>query len=263
MSGPLFSYAGSKATLARWHVTLFPVVQRYVSVFGGLGCEFLHRQPRGIEVLNDIDSDLHNMFSAIRNPTTCAALRRLLLWTPDGRRQFQECQETLDDRDPVRRAWGFLTLASTGDMRGIVRRRTWYNTKHRLISLPERLLWWRDRLQRVKLECLPWQKVIERYDRADTLMYVDPPYHPDSRNSSAPLYRHVLSAEDHLDLLVRLRQCRARVLLCGYPHPVYDDLLSDWVQLEAGCRCLMGNKGLRTEKIWLNYQMPGGGRIHG
>ena len=103
MIGPLFSYAGSKARLARWHVTLFPETDRYVSVFGGLASEFLHRRATGIEVWNDLDSDLHNMFAVIRESKGCEALKHLLSWTPDGRRQFAECKQMLDHADPVRR----------------------------------------------------------------------------------------------------------------------------------------------------------------
>jgi DNA adenine methylase len=232
-------------------------------VFGGLGCEFLHREPRGIEVLNDLDSDIHNMFAVIRNPNTCAELQRQLRWTPDGRRQFAECKAMLDDPDPVRRAWAFLTVGATGDMRTRVRRRTWHNWKRRFFSLPDRLEWWRDRLRRVKLECLPWQGILDRYDRDGTLLYCDPPYHPETLSCQEALYRHVLSVHEHVDLLERLRKCRAHVLLCGYPHPTYDDLLSDWVQIETRSTCVMGDRGLRSERVWLNYTLPGGGRIHG
>ena len=136
MSGPLFSYPGSKARQARWHVTLFPPAQRYVAAFGGLASEFLYREPRGMEILNDIDGDIHNMFAVIRDRKTCEELQRLLRWTPDGRRQFNECKTLLDDPNPVRRAWAFLMVGSTGDMRSYVRRRSWYNSKHRLCSLP-------------------------------------------------------------------------------------------------------------------------------
>ena len=262
MARPLFSYAGSKAKLARWHTTLYPPVERHVSVFGGLATDLLYRSPTGMEIWNDIDADLHNMFSVIREPDTCEALRRLLLWTPDGRRQCGECKAALDDSDPVRRAWAFLVVASTGDMRGFVRRRTWYNSKHLLYSLPERLGWWRDRLRRVKLECLPWREVVDRYDKEGTLLYCDPPYHPETLSSQGKLYRFALSAHEHVELLERLRQCRALVLLCGYPHPTYDSVLSDWVQLETRSKCVMGSRGPRTERVWLNYQ-PSGERIHG
>jgi DNA adenine methylase len=263
MSRPLFSYAGSKARQARWHVTLFATAQRYVSVFGGLACELIYRKPIGMEVWNDLDGDLHNMFSVIRDEQSCEELKRLLFWTPDGRRQFGECKQMLDDPDPVCRAWAFLMVASTGDMRSYVRKRHWYNSKHLLCSLPERLDWWSRRLQRVKLECLSWENVIDRYDQDGTLLYLDPPYHPGTLTSPSKLYRHVLSAQEHVELLARLRRCKARVLLCGYPHPTYDSVLSDWVQMETRCKCVMGSRGARCEKVWLNYVPFDGGRIHG
>ena len=107
------------------------------------------------------------------------------------------------------------------------------------------------------------EDIIDRYDGDDTLLYLDPPYHPKTLSSSAALYRHVMSAQEHVDLLVRLQCCRARVLLCGYPHPTYDDLLADWVQMETRSKCVMGDRGPRIERVWLNYKLPGGGRIHG
>ena len=171
----LWGYAGSKYNLSRWHVTLFPQVKWYVSVFGGTGSEFLWRKPEGLEVLNDLDTDVHNAFSVIRDPKQCAAMKELLLATPDGRRQFLECKKAMDDPDPVRRAWAFLMVANTGDVRGPVRKRSWFTPRLRLHHLPECLDWWRERMRRVKLECLPWQLLIDRYDREDALLYCDPP----------------------------------------------------------------------------------------
>ena len=84
----------------------------------------------------------------------------------------------------------------------------------------------------MKLECRPWQVVVNDYDRDDTLMYMDPPYHPGTLRSKTPLYRYDLSADEHVNLLLRLKRCQAKVVLCGYPHPTYDLFLSDWVRLD-------------------------------
>jgi DNA adenine methylase len=125
-----------------------------------------------------------------------------------------------------------------------------------LYGLPETLSWWCSRLRRVRLECLPWQELIDRYDRNDALLYCDPPYHPDTCNGAVKQYRHTMSAQDHVDLLVRLRRCRSRVLLCGYSHSTYDELLADWVQLQTTTRCRIGNCGSRIERVRLNYDPP-------
>ena len=32
--------------------------------------------------------------------------------------------------------------------------------------------------------------------------------------------------------------------------------LSNWVQLETSCKRVMGGRGDRTERVWLNYVLP-------
>jgi DNA adenine methylase len=215
-----------------------------------------------MEVLNDLDNDIHNTFRVIRNSKRCEALKHLLLCTPDGREQFEQCKAMLDDHDPVRRAWAFLVLANIADIRRSVRERTWFNWKHRLYWLPEDLSWWCDRLLRVKLECRAWQDMLRHYDRDDGMLYLDPPYHPDTLNTNENLYRYVMTAQEHVELLTQLRQCRSRVMVCGYPHPLYNKILSGWVELQMSTTCRIGDRHPRKETVWLNYYPASGGRIH-
>jgi DNA adenine methylase len=256
MPNLLFSYPGSKAVVARWHATMFPPTKRYVTVFGGTAAELMYRPPSGVEVYNDLDCYIHNVFSVLRDWKKCEELKRLLLTTPDGRRQFLECKEAMDDPNPVRRAWACLVVANSGDVRRVFPQRNWWNAKHRLYHLPEHVDWWRDRLSKVKLECRPWQSVVDYYDGEDTFFYLDPPYHPRARKSNSPLYRHELSADEHTNLLLRLQDCQSKVMICGYRDPLYDLLLSDWVRREAGTICRMGDKSHRTEAVWLNFEPP-------
>ncbi len=256
MPSLVFSYAGSKAIVSRWHATLFPRTARYVAVFGGTAAELMYRPPSGMEVYNDLDCDIHNVFSVLRDRKQCEELKRMLLTTPDGRRQFLKCKEAMDDPDPICRAWACLVVGNSGIVKNPLRKRNWWNAKHRLYHLPEHIDWWRDRLRKVKLECRPWQVMVDYYDRDDTLFYLDPPYHPDTLKTHDNLYRHVMSADEHANLLLRLRRCRAKVLLCGYPHPMYDLMLDDWRRLESKTVCRMGDRGVRTEVVWLNYEPP-------
>ncbi len=253
----LFSYTGSKAILSQWHVTLFPKTKYYVSVFGGTGSEFLWREPHGIEVFNDLDNDIYNAFSVIRDRKKCAELKRLLLATPDGRQQFLACQEAMDDPDPVRRAWAFFVVANSEDILTPIRQRVWASSQQRLYWLPEYLDWWRDRFRHVKLECRPCWALIEKYDRENSLLYCDPPYHPLSLGiPNDRFYRHTMSSEEHVNLLLRLTRCKAKVILCGYPTPTYDCLLSHWVRLERKVQRRVGERKHRTEAVWLNFDPP-------
>ncbi|MFP8440335.1 DNA adenine methylase [Klebsiella aerogenes] len=84
------------------------------------------------------------------------------------------------------------------------------------------------------------------------LIYSDPPYLHETRSSSAR-YRHEYTVSDHH----RLLQClcsmpeNVSVILSGYPSSVYDNALQGWRSKEFQA---MTRGGVRTEKIWMNYQ---------
>ncbi len=256
----LWRYPGSKAILSQWHVSLFPArVQTYVSAFAGTAADLLHRQPSGVEVLNDLDESIYNTFVVVQHPRMCETLKRLLLATPDGRRQFLECKEAMKHPDPVKRAWAYLMAANTSSLATDVRRVTWLRKESDFYRLPEQLDWWHGRLRYVKLQCHSWQVVIDEWDKEGVLFYLDPPYLPSTLRRKEQLYRHVMTTEEHVNLLLRLRRCRASVLLCGYPNDLYDLVLSDWVRREKVTRCHMGSKDCRTEVVWLNYKPPNNG----
>ncbi len=96
---------------------------------------------------------------------------------------------------------------------------------------------------------------LRRFDYASAgrvLIYSDPPYLHETRSSSAR-YRHEYSVSDHY----RLLQClcampeNVSVIVSGYPSSVYDNALPGWRSKEFQA---MTRGGVRTEKIWMNYQ---------
>src|SRR5205814_788600 len=54
------------------------------------------------------------------------------------------------------------------------------------------------RLARVQIESLPYQRILEKYDRPTTLFYLDPPYW------ERKLYRHNFTEQDFIELEQRL-----------------------------------------------------------
>lgn len=86
-------------------------------------------------------------------------------------------------------------------------------------------------------------------DLGKVLIYADPPYLPETRSSKAR-YRNEYTHDDHVRLLQCLRSIPAYVMLSGYPSALYDDLLPDWRAIEFQ---VMTRGGVRTEKLWMNY----------
>ena len=96
---------------------------------------------------------------------------------------------------------------------------------------------------------------LRRFDYSSAgrvLIYSDPPYLHETRSSSAR-YRHEYTVSDHH----RLLQClcsmpeNVSVIVSGYPSSVYDNALQGWRSKEFQA---MTRGGVRTEKIWMNYQ---------
>lgn len=84
------------------------------------------------------------------------------------------------------------------------------------------------------------------------LIYADPPYLLETRTSTAR-YRHEYTVADHERLLRCLMSLpeNVSVILSGYPSPLYDNTLTGWRSREFQA---MTRGGVRTEKIWMNYQ---------
>jgi DNA adenine methylase len=87
---------------------------------------------------------------------------------------------------------------------------------------------------------------------ASALVYIDPPYHPDTRKD-LQLYKHELTAEDHEELLQLLTSPAALVQISGRRCELYDDMLSGWRRLDFE---VMTRRGMAAESLWMNYPEP-------
>jgi DNA adenine methylase len=262
IAGPI-RYAGTKLRLMRKLVDLLPQHHAYVSLCGGSGSDILAKKPSRLEVYNDVDSDLYNLFAVLRS-ADAAELIRLVGLTPHSRRLFGESKERL--RDPnlsrVERAWVTLILANQGWLGPHFSHdaNAWcYYVRpqppHRWYSLGETLRRVVERFSRVQLECDNWDAVLNRYDLETTLFYIDPPYLHCTRRGPRNEYRHDFSLEDHVRLLDRVKKCRGGVMLSGYPSDLYDRELREWTRIEIPTTFYASRaatRTARTEVVWTN-----------
>jgi len=65
--GIFFKYLGGKHFLLKELLKRIPPHDVYVEVFGGSADLLFHKPPSKIEVYNDIDGDLVNLFEVVRN----------------------------------------------------------------------------------------------------------------------------------------------------------------------------------------------------
>jgi DNA adenine methylase len=266
-SRPVLRWHGGKWKLGPWIIAHFPRHKIYVEPFGG-GGSVLMRKPRTYaEVYNDLDEEVVNLFSCLRDDVLAGRLIELLRLTPFARTEFNAAY--LPSADPVERArrlvirsyMGFGSDGTNSEWRTGFRansNRSSTTPAHDWANYPACLAEAVKRLRGVIIENRDAKRVMASHDGADTLHYLDPPYLHATRSRKSrrrgeggvAAYRHEMTDQDHAELLAFLPSLKGMVVLSGYPHPTYDDALAGWdrVQIEAhadGARD-------RTEVLWLN-----------
>ena len=89
----------------------------------------------------------------------------------------------------------------------------------------------------------------------DWLLYLDPPYLPETRVKKK-LYKFELTPAQHRQLLAAARSATCRVMISGYASAMYDDALRGWSRytLRVSTRGhRRGKPSMRTEVLWCNY----------
>lgn len=209
MTGPL-SYIGGKNRLARHIISLLPKHTTYVEPFAGGAQVFFHKEPSEVEVLNDLDGEIINFFRICQ--WHYEELVRYLRFCIVSRKLY----DLLKNTDPksltdIQRAGRFFYLQKNC-YGGLVLKQNYHYTitkrpNYTVSRVPEILKATHERLQRVQLECLPYEEILERYDRTTTLFYLDPPYY------DRKLYRFNFTHDDFVALNDRLRKLKGKFIL--------------------------------------------------
>jgi len=209
MVGPL-PYVGGKNRLAAKIIDRFPQHVTYVEPFAGGGQVFFHKEPSKVEILNDKDGEIVNFFRVCQSHhDEFIRYSRFLL----ASRQWYDLLQRTDPTTltDVQRAVRFLYLQKSS-FAGLVLRQTyhWHVVQPPTFNperLPEIIHNTHKRLERVQIECSPYEEVLARFDGPDTLHYLDPPYW------NKKLYRYNFTTADFEKLEERLRKLKGKFVL--------------------------------------------------
>lgn len=176
---PIVPWIGGKRRLAKEILPWFEPHTCYVEPFAGAAAMLFAKAPSKVEVLNDTNSDLVNLYRVVQHHLE--ELVRQFKWALTSRQVFAWMQasqpETLTD---IQRAARFLYLQKLcfgakvdGRTFGVA---TTSPQTLNLLRMEEELSAAHLRISQVVVEHLDWQACIQRYDRPHTLFYCDPPY---------------------------------------------------------------------------------------
>ncbi len=234
MQASLLRYFGAKNRLAEWIISHFPKHTCYVEPFGGSAGVLLRKEPSTIEVYNDVDDDVVEVFRLIRGGRA-EELARLVLATPFSLTEYRRAMEPAEE--PLERARrffirSFMAVSTDGTCRtssGFRRSkvRSGHGVAQRWDGVPEIIAEAADRLKNVQIDHLDALDCMRLYDNPETLHYVDPPYLEETRTTSGR-YAHEYTREQHVALLELLPTLKGHVVLSCYDSELYRERLSDW-----------------------------------
>lgn len=256
----ILKYPGSKWNIASQIVEMIPKHHSYVEPFFGSGAVLFNKIPSNIETINDLDSEVINLFQCIQKDSE--KLARMVMTVPFSREAYDNQFGSPDKNctDEFSLATGFLIkcwqghgFRTTGNKVGwkndVVGREkayalwNWYR-------LPEWIIDIAERFRRVQIENRPALEVIKKFNYENVFMYLDPPYMLGTR--SGKQYSHEMSDLDHEELLDAIVKSKAKIMISGYESDIYNEYLQRWHKITFNSCAEHGKK--RMEVVWMNYQ---------
>lgn len=180
MAQPIIPWIGGKRRLAPQILPLFNNQHTcYVEPFVGAGALFFMKRPSEVEVINDVNGELVNLYRVVKHHLE--EFMRQFKYALSSRQIFEWMKmtvpETLTD---IQRAARFLYLQKlsfgarvAGQSYGTA---TTSGPRLNILRLEEELSEAWLRLSQAHIEHLSWRDCALRYDRPHTLTYCDPPY---------------------------------------------------------------------------------------
>lgn len=178
MANAIIPWIGGKRRLADQLIPRFPPHKCYVEVFAGGAALYFLRLPADVEVINDINGELVNLYRVVKHHLE--EFVRQFKWALSSREVFKWLQitpsETLTD---IQRAARFFYLQHHC-FGAKVEGQTWGTATTappvNLLRIEEQLSAAHLRLSNTFIEHLHWRECMARYDRSHSFFYLDPPY---------------------------------------------------------------------------------------
>ncbi|MBK1616740.1 restriction endonuclease subunit M [Rubrivivax gelatinosus] len=215
MALPIIPWIGGKRRLADTLLGRFPAHSCYVELFAGGAALFFMRPPADVEVINDVNGDLVNLYRVVKNHLE--EFVRQFKWALSSRQVFEWTKgtppETLTD---IQRAARFFYLQQQA-FGGRVDGQTWGTATTappiNLLRIEETLSAAHLRLAGAYIEHQSWEQCMDRYDRPHTLFYADPPYWQTEG------YGVAFPWEQYERLAARMRTLKGKAIVSLNDHP--------------------------------------------
>lgn len=243
---------GNKSKIAKEIQKHFPPHRIYIEPFFGAGGMFFYKPKAKYNIVNDIDSDVFNLYQVVSNQKN--ELEKTLYETPihqDLIKYWTENKET----EPLKKAVRFLFLSNfiLNGCGGTLRSNAVENSKTEII---DKLKVTYDLIFDVRFFNIDFRKFIHQIhfrsinENLESFFYCDPPYLFSGDN-----YSHSFTEQDSIDLFNSLQETG-----CNFAMSEFDN---EFIMQQAKERKLniiyigerQNLKNRRTEILITNYQV--------
>lgn len=251
MLKPPICRMGGKSKLRKTIIEMIPNHTCYIELFFGAGWVYFGKEPSKVEVINDIDRELINLFRMIKYHSP--EIERQLEYEFSGRDVFEEYKHcTIEYLTEIHRAVRFLYLitqsfAGRGGVYG-------YGTSTKpspQIFYKNVLGELKERLRNTYVENLSFEKIIDKYDRDYSFFFCDPPYFETTG------YGNIFGENEQLLLRDKLNNLKGKFLLTINDHERVREWYKDFnikeVQVNYSVSKEAKARGKYNELIITNY----------
>jgi len=261
-----FPYQGGKYYLLPYILKLIPEHEIYVEPFGGSAKVLLNKPPSKIEVYNDIDKKIANLFYVVafhfdefQRKVNSLILSRALF--DEFKKQIKNNPpKQFGDVDHAVKTYYLLLTSYAGNPKFNSFMITYTKRTISFTSNISRLPIIHERIKKVIFESRDFRKILETYgNKENAFMYIDPPYAGEENTYDADFTEH-----EHKDLLNFLKKTKAKWLLSGYPNKLYDEMLKGFYRVDIVVKKYskpinkMNKEKTRpdaVEVLWANYNI--------
>ena len=250
MIKPPICRVGGKSKLRKIIIEMIPKHTCYIELFFGAGWVYFGKEESKVEVINDVDMELVNLFKTIKYHSP--EIERLLQYEFSGRDIFEEYKNcSIEYLTEIHRAIRFLYLitqsfAGKGKVYGYGT--TTKPSQHIFKKVLGEI---RERLKNTYVENLSFEKIIDKYDREHSFFFCDPPYFETSG------YDYKFGEEEHIILLDKLKNLKGKFLLTINDHPKVREWYKDFnikeVEVNYSVSKEEKGRGKYKELIITNY----------
>jgi len=262
---PAFGYYGAKQRISSSIIDLFPPHYAWVEVFCGSAAITLAKVPAQIEIINDLDSNVVNLFNQLRHNKK--RIINAIELTPYSREEFENAKVMRSSDSKLERARKFLitSMMTVNATVGGPKCGFSYSTSYsrsgvearvsRWNNVPERISKVIQRLKNIRIENLDARRIVELFiDRPATLMYLDPPYFVNRSHNYPVDEKDRVFHEELLDLCCR---SKAMIIISSYDNGLYRMFLNKktgWKRkiIKTHTRDTDGKSFERKEVLWMN-----------